>query len=146
MLLTVELTNVIKCKSNSIGLFYVVNRFGAWLLKSVSDHTTTLNCSKCWCKLLHRKIWSSICFGDASWYGILDALCMCYLSLSVKYMIICHFGILVIGPKWANALFLQKNQCFAPFSKLIREMLLFWNLIFSKSSFNLKLNFWTIEL
>ena len=32
--------------------------------------------------------------------------------------------------------FAQKIQHFAQFSKLIREMPLFWNLIFSKSSFN----------
>ena len=49
-------------------------------------------------------------------------------------------------PKWANAIFVQKNQRFAPYLKLIKEMPLFWNSIFLKSSFNLKLDFWTIEL
>ena len=48
-------------------------------------------------------------------------------------------------PKWANALFVQKNQRFAHFPKLIKKMPLFWNSIFSKSSFNLKLDFLKIE-
>jgi len=33
------------------------------------------------------------------------------------------------GRKWANALFSQTKQGFAPFSKLIKEMPLFYNLI-----------------
>ena len=45
------------------------------------------------------------------------------------------------GPKWANALFTQNLQHSATFPKLIREMPLFCNSIFSKSSFNVKLNF-----
>ena len=49
-------------------------------------------------------------------------------------------------PKWANALFAQNIHHFAPFPKLIREMPFFCNSIFSKSSFNLKLDFWSIEL
>ena len=40
----------------------------------------------------------------------------------------------------ANALFRQKKQYFVPFSKLIREMSLYWNSIFSKSSFKKKKN------
>ena len=51
----------------------------------------------------------------------------------------------ILGPKWANALFAQNIQHYAPFSKLIREMPLFCNLIFSKSSFNVKLNLQKIE-
>ena len=38
------------------------------------------------------------------------------------------------------------NPIIASFLKLIKEMPLFCNSIFSKSSFNLKLDFWTIEL
>ena len=49
-------------------------------------------------------------------------------------------------PKWVNAIFTHNIQHFASFPKRIREMPLFCNLIFSKSSFNLKLNFSTIEL
>ena len=50
-----------------------------------------------------------------------------------------------IKPKWANALFAQKFQVFTPFPKLIREMPLFCNSIFSKSSFNAKLDLQKIE-
>ena len=38
--------------------------------------------------------------------------------------------------KWANVLFVQKNQRSAPFSKLIRKMPLFWNAIFGQSSYS----------
>ena len=44
------------------------------------------------------------------------------------------------GRKWANSLFVQKNKCFAQFPKLIKEMPFFYNVIFSKSSFNVKLD------
>ena len=33
-----------------------------------------------------------------------------------------QFLLVFLGRKWANALLVQKNQRFAPFSKLIREM------------------------
>ena len=41
----------------------------------------------------------------------------------------------IIGRKLPNAIFGQKKQYFAHFPKLIREMPLFWNSIFSKSSY-----------
>ena len=48
-------------------------------------------------------------------------------------------------PKWENVLFLQNIQHSAPVPKLIREIPLFYNSIFSKSSFNVKLNLYKIE-
>ena len=42
------------------------------------------------------------------------------------------------GRKWANAPFKKTIQHFVPFSKLIREMPIFWNSIFSKSSYKKK--------
>ena len=43
-------------------------------------------------------------------------------------------------PKWSNALFAQNIQHSTPFPKLIREMPLFCNSIFTKLSFNVKLD------
>ena len=44
----------------------------------------------------------------------------------------------IYGRKWANAPFKKQIQHFAPFPKLIKEMPLFWNSIFSKSSYKNK--------
>ena len=65
-----------------------------------------------------------------------------YTKKIIKTLIIPKRSIIYhsIKPKWANALFAQKFQVFAPFPKLIREMPLFCNSIFSKSSFNVKLD------
>ena len=48
--------------------------------------------------------------------------------------------ILFCRRKLAFARFTQKIQYFASFVKLIREMPLFWNSIFLKSSFNITIN------
>ena len=52
----------------------------------------------------------------------------------------------VSWPKWGFTPFLQIFQQNAPCLKLIRDMPLFLNSICRKSSFNIKLYFWTIEL
>ena len=44
--------------------------------------------------------------------------------------------LLYFRPKWANAFFVQKNQCFTYFFKLIREIPLFWNSICGQLSYN----------
>ena len=54
--------------------------------------------------------------------------------------------ILVCWKKLANALFGQKNQHFAIFLKLIREMLLFCNSIIRKSRFIEELDCVIVEL
>ena len=46
----------------------------------------------------------------------------------------CECGLVGLRKKLAFVLFKKIIQHFAPFSKLIREMFLFWNSIFSKSS------------
>ena len=51
-----------------------------------------------------------------------------------------------LWPKWDFTPFSQTFQQNALCLKLFKKMPLFWNLIFRKSSFNLKLDFWTIEL
>ena len=51
-----------------------------------------------------------------------------------------QFLLLFLGRKWANALFVQKNQRFVPFSKLIREMPLKYELIKLKKKKKKKLH------
>ena len=49
-----------------------------------------------------------------------------------------NFKVDIIRRKWANAPFKKTIRHFAQFSKLIREMYIFWNSIFSKSSYKKK--------
>ena len=59
-------------------------------------------------------------------------------------MIILHANnYIIFGEKMGKCLFQKKKkiQHFTPFPKLIREMPLFWNSVFSKSSYKKKKNY-----
>ena len=58
------------------------------------------------------------------------------------YPIAYYIQVVQNGTKLAFTPFYQTIQHFTSFSKLIREMLLFWNSIFSKSSYKTKKKNW----
>ena len=62
------------------------------------------------------------------------------VGMETSFRVYKYFNWAVYRRKLAFASFAQKIHHFAQFPKLIKEMPLFWNSIFSKSSFNVKLN------
>ena len=75
---------------------------------------------------IHRSI---LCFGGCVWYWNIGWSRSCQEKLGLWF---------ILGTKLAFALFKKTIQHFALFLKLIREILLFWNSIFLKSSFKKK--------
>ena len=105
-------------------LIYIENQYYEWT-------------SICWLKKKHLCLNRNLI---GSFENYLEGIFHAWLeSLGIQESFL-HYGPnpQVFRRKWANAHFKKTIQHFAPLSKLIREMPLFWNSIFSKSSYKKK--------
>ena len=95
---------------------------------------------------VHRSKWVGVVLVEMPPCNCLELMQWGYFQLNSKKFAtrVGKVSMATTWRKWVNGHFKKKKiQYFVIFSKLIREILLFWNSIFSKSSYKKKKNFWS---